>query len=181
MAHNDLQLYNEARGGSIHSFEIIFKRYYTPLCYYAHRFTGDPDFSEEVVQELFYALWKDRATLQIERSVKSYLYEAVRNRALHFLEHLRVRERYGRAVRMEMKEGATCSSPQADMEARDFEKMVSEILLKFPDRRRRIFCMHRFGGNRYSEIATKLSISVKTVESEMHKALKALKSGLYAG
>ena len=181
MANNDLQLYKEAQGGNMNAFEVLFRRYYAPLCVYAHRFTGNPDYSEEVVQELFYVLWRDRAHLHIAYSVKSYLYEAVRNRALHYLEHLRVRERYSRVVKMEMSGRTASSSPEHDVLARDVEKRVGEILYKFPDRRRRIFYMHRFGGNRYTEIADKLSISVKTVEAEMHKALKALKSGLEAG
>ena len=180
MSNNDLQLYHEAQRGNVKSFEILFRRYYAPLCLYAHRFTGNPEFSEELTQELFYVLWRDRASIHIELSVKSYLYEAVRNRALHYLEHLRVRERYGRTVKMEMIRATDTASPEADAEARDCEKRINEVLLRFPDRRRTIFYMHRFGGHKYTEIATKLAISVKTVEAEMHKALKALKSGVYA-
>ena len=175
-----MQLYREAQGGSLKAFEELFRRFYAPLCSYAYRFTGNPDYSEEFVQELFYVLWRDRLEIEIDRSVKSYLYEAIRNRALHYLAHLRVRERYGRAVRSEASWVTDFSSPEADVEARDFEKRVNEILQEFPDRRRRIFCMNRFGGNKYTEIATKLSVSVKTVEAEMHKALKALKFGLEA-
>ena len=178
MISNDLHLFHQAQSGSMSAFEILFRRYYNPLCSYAYRFTDSPDFSEELVQELFYVLWRDRAELNIERSVKSYLYEAVRNRAFHFLERRRVKERYSKMVKMEV---SVSPSPETDVEGRDMERRVSEILLRFPDRRRRIFCMHRFGGNKYDEIADKLSVSVKTVEAEMHKALKALRTGLSAG
>jgi RNA polymerase sigma-70 factor (ECF subfamily) len=178
MVNNDMQFFCEVQGGSIHAFEVLFRRYYAPLCSYAHRFTGDPDFSEELVQELYYILWRDRVSLHIDFSVKSYLYEAVRKRALRHLEHLRVRERYGKSVKIEMSEAVNYSSTEADVEVREVEKRMSEILFRFPDRRRKIFYMHRFGGSRYAEIAEKLSVSVKTVEAEMHKALKALKTGL---
>jgi len=181
MSNKDLQLYKEAQGGSINAFEVLFRRYYAPLCAYAHRFTCSPDYSEELVQELFYVLWRDRVKIVIDYSVKSYLYEAVRNRALHFLGHLRVREQYGRAIRRELSWAADFPSPEADLEAKEFEGRVNEILQGLPDRRRRIFCMNRFGGNKYVEIAAKLSVSVKTVEAEMHKALIALKYGLEAG
>jgi len=182
MTQNDLQLYQQAQEGSIKAFEVLFRRFYTPLCRYAYRFTGCPDYSEEIVQNLFYLLWRDRAHLQIERSVKSYLYEAVRNRAFHYIEHLRVREQYGREAKMELLgAGASSATPEDDACVRDVEKRVSEILFRFPERRRRIFYMHRFGGNRYTEIAAQLSISVKTVEAEMHKALKALRAGLGSG
>ena len=174
-----MQLYDQAQGGNLKAFEVLFRRYYAPLCSYAYRFTSSPDLSEELVQELFYILWRDRLHIHIDRSVKSYLYEAIRNKALHLLEHLRVRERYSKIVKMDAP--ITFPSPEAEAEAREFEKRVSEILLRLPDRRRRIFCMNRFGGSRYVEIAAKLSISIKTVESEMHKALMALKSGLETG
>ena len=176
MFKNDMQLYNEAQQGNMIAYEVLFRRYYAPLCLYAHRFTGNPDYSEELVQDLFYVLWRDRAHLKIVRSVKSYLYEAIRNKALHYLQHLRVRERYAQEVKMEAAAGMCATSPEDDLEAREFEQKINSILLRFPSRRRRIFYMNRFGGDTYAEIAAKMSISVKTVESEMHKSLKALKS-----
>lgn len=172
---NDLSLYYDAQKGDIKAFETLFRRFYAPLCRYAYRFTGDPDFSEELVQELFYVLWRDRASIHIERSVKSYLYEAVRNRALHFLAHLRVRALYSTHVK---QEGAQTSSPEERLYAIELEKRIDEILHTFPDRRRTIFCMNRFDGKKYTEIAKILSVSIKTVEAEMHKALIALREGL---
>lgn len=178
MPNNDLQLYGEARGGDIKAFEVLFRRYYSPLCSYAFRYTKSSDYSEELVQELFFVLWRDRADIQINHSVKSYMFEAVRNRALHYIEHLHVRERYRFAEKINQSEATSSCSPEADAEAKDVEQRMSEILLQFPDRRRRIFYMHRFGGFKYAEIAEKLMISIKTVEAEMHKALKAFKLGL---
>lgn len=181
MFNKDLQLYKEAQGGSVKAFELLFRRYYPPLCSYAHRFTHSLDHSEELVQELFYVLWRDRLEIEINRSVKSYLYEAIRNRALHFLDHIHVRERHGQAVKADTSMAEDFASPEADMEARDLEKRMNDILRRFPDRRRRIFCMNRFGGHKYAEIAEKLSISVKTVEAEMSKALKALRCVVETG
>jgi len=178
MFRNGLHLYKKAQGGNIKAFEVLFKRFYVPLCSYVYRFTESPDFSEGIVQELFFILWRDRPDLHTERSVRSYLYESVRKRTLRYLEHQQVLARCGEEVKMQGLETTPSFSPEDDAEASDLEKRLSEILLGFPERRRRIFYMHRFGGDRYSEIAKKLSISVKTVEGEMHRALKALRVGL---
>lgn len=178
METDDLFYFRQAQQGSIKAFEVLFKRFYSPLCLYAYRFTESSAFSEELVQDIYYLLWRDRNQIEIVYSVKSYLYEAVRNRALHYLEQLKVRERYGRVVNMNFSEFYSSNNPEAVFEARDMERRLSDILLRFPDRRRRIFYLHRFGGNQYSEIAKMLSISVKTVEAEMHKALKALRVGM---
>ena len=65
--------------GDIHAFEMLFRKYYKNLCHGAYRYLQDADSSEEVVQDLFYHLWRDRAGLNIRVSVKSYLYRAISN------------------------------------------------------------------------------------------------------
>ncbi len=52
--------------------------------------SNDADTAEEIVQDLFYKLWEKRAELQINTSVKSYLFSAVHNRCLKFIEHRNV-------------------------------------------------------------------------------------------
>ena len=91
---NELFILAKIREGDIKAFEEIFRRYYSPLCWYATGITGEMEAAEEIVEELFYVFWKDREHLQIFQSVKSYLYKAVRNAALQFCEHKEVKERY---------------------------------------------------------------------------------------
>ncbi|MCL1974407.1 MAG: RNA polymerase sigma-70 factor [Bacteroidetes bacterium] len=160
------------------AFATIFRRYYAPLCRYAFRFTENGAAAEELVQELFYVLWRDRRDLAEVRSLKAYLYEAVRNRALHYIEHVHVRARYRQAVTKEHIDDPISYSPQEEEEAKELEKRIYEILGRLPLRRRRIFCMHRFEGKKYGEIANTLQVSTKTIEAEMHKALKTIKEGL---
>ena len=81
---NELFILAKIREGDIKAFEEIFRRYYSPLCWYATGITGEMEAAEEIVEELFYVFWKDREHLQIFQSVKSYLYKAVRNAALQF-------------------------------------------------------------------------------------------------
>jgi len=68
------QTIQKIRQGDIHAFEMLFRKYYENLCQWAYRYLQDKDSSEEVVQDLFYHLWRDRAGLNIRVSVKSYLY-----------------------------------------------------------------------------------------------------------
>lgn len=81
---NELFMLTKIKEGDIKAFEEIFRRYYSPLCWYATGITGEMEAAEEIVEELFYVFWKDREHLQIFQSVKSYLYKAVRNAALQF-------------------------------------------------------------------------------------------------
>jgi RNA polymerase sigma-70 factor (ECF subfamily) len=61
------------------------------------------------------------------------------------------------------------------LEYKELQERINRIINKLPDRRRRIFCMHRFEGKKYSDISEELSLSVKTIEAEMTKALQALR------
>jgi len=175
---NDLALYTKVREGDIHAFETLFRRYFEPLCMYGAKITGNTDDAEEIVQELFYTIWKDRSTLRIVLSVKSYLYSAVRNQSLQYLGHLQVRQRYYQHVTGEYTESSQHDSPQEILEYKELEHRLEHALNHLPKRRRDIFRMNRFEGKKYEQIAHEMSLSVKTIEGEMSKALQMLRKSL---
>ena len=144
----DLFVLKKIKEGDIKAFESIFRLYYTPLCLYATSITGELEVAEEIVQDLFYVFWKERESLPILRSIKNYLYGATRNRSY---------------------------TPQDQLEYKELQSLVNRALGKLPERRLRIFRMHRFEGMKYAEIASSLSLSIKTVEAEMTKALQTLR------
>jgi len=172
---NDIVLYTKVREGDIRAYETLFRRYFEPLCMYGKKITGDMDVAEEIVQELFYTIWKDRSSLRIAWSVKSYLYGAVRNQSLQYLEHLQVRQRYFQHVAGEFTESSSHDSPQEILEYKELEQRLENTLEQLPKRQRDIFRMNRFEGKKYDQIAHELSLSVKTIEAEMSKTLKMLR------
>lgn len=171
---NELIILAKIKEGDIKAFEEIFRRYYSPLCWYAAGITGSASAAEEIVEELFYILWKNREQLQIFQSVKSYLYRAVRNESVQYCEHQGIKERYRGSVQAEQRTGCS-SDPHCQLEYKELQTLIQHILEKLPERRRCIFKMHRVQGMKYVEIAVALSLSVKTVEAEMTKALRALR------
>ena len=131
--------------------------------------------AEEIVEELFYVFWKDREHLQIFQSIKSYLYRATRNEALQYCQHREVRERYREYVLAD-NVSEQVSDPHRQLEYEELQEVIRHTLDKLPGRRLRIFEMHRMEGKKYVEIASFLSLSVKTVEAEMTKALRTLRN-----
>ncbi len=170
----DVTVLHKIKEGDIRTFEQVFRLYYSPLCLYAAGITGRMAVAEEVVQEVFYCLWRDRQTIQIFHSIKSYLYVAVRNGSLQYVEHCEVRERHQDAIAAKEQEQAL-STPEEVLEYKELESVICRAMTKLPERRQRIFRMHRDEGRKYNEIATLLSISIKTVEAEMSKALQTLR------
>lgn len=95
--------------------------------------------------------------------------------SLQYLEHrgstIPIPE-YGFSRREPESESYT---PQDQLEYKELQSLVNRALGKLPERRLRIFQMHRFEGMKYAEIASSLSLSIKTVEAEMTKALQTLR------
>ena len=171
---NDYIEFKKIKDGDIKTFEKIFRRYYAPLYLYAFGITGQKEIGEEITQDTFYNIWKEREKIQIIHSLKSYLYKSVKNRSLQYLEHLRVREKYRENVLQE-KSIASEPSPDQLLEYKELEEVLKQTLKKLPERCRQIFYMHRMNGKKYKEIAENLSVSVKTVEAEMTKAYRTLR------
>jgi len=174
---HDLFVLRKIKEGDINTFEKLFRDYYNPLCLYATTITGRMDISEEIVQELFYVLWRDKNELKILRSLKSYLYTAVKNRSLQYLEHRSVQDKH-QDYTLEKEKHSHSDNPEGELEYKELELLVANTLKRMPERRRQIFKMHRFEKKKYSEIAETFSISIKTVEAEITKALRALRANI---
>jgi RNA polymerase sigma-70 factor (ECF subfamily) len=162
--------------GNLQAYEALFRRYYQILCSYSLKFVGDADTAEEIVQDLFYTLWEKRAELQINTSVKSYLYTAVHNRSLKFIQHQSVEYKYRKYYLQH--ESEIDSEPNDSANIGEMQQIIDQTLDSLPERCGKIFRLSRFEGLKYYEIAEKLSISVKTVEANMGKALKLLRRNL---
>lgn len=154
-------------------FEEVYREYYIPLCYYSLKYVESIEDSEEIVQDLFLKLWEKHDELEINSSLKAYLYRAVQNYALNYLNRKKTKEKY--VLQHEWKSPNTTDSGLHQLEVDELRLILRHALLKLPEKRRRIFELSRFDGMKYGKIALKLSISVKTVETQMTKALKYLR------
>jgi RNA polymerase sigma-70 factor, ECF subfamily len=153
-------------------FERIFRNYYAELCGFSLRYVGDPLVAEEIVQDLFCKIWSRRDDLKITSSFKSYLYKATANHSLNFIRHREMERKYFEYVGFEVEEASGVAQYESDGE---LSVMVGKALSELPEKRREIFEMSRFEGMKYQEIADKLGINIKTVETQMTRALDFLR------
>lgn len=177
----DILLITKIKSGDIQSFKEVFDTYYAPLLIYSTCIVGDGDEAEEIVEQLFYTIWKNHKELPLLRSLHAYLYGAVRNQSLQYLSHKNVQQTFAKRTKDGNESDNHEIDPQKQMEINEFESLVNAIIDELPERRRTIFRLHRFEGVKYDEIASQLQISVKTVEAEMTKALKTMREqiGIY--
>ncbi|MEZ4999880.1 MAG: RNA polymerase sigma-70 factor [Bacteroidales bacterium] len=164
------------RKGDIGQFELLFRSSYISLVNYAQTILKDRDSAEEIVQELFFVIWRDRKKIDIMTSVNGYLFRAVYNRCMHYIEHQKVVKKHAKEMRN--RENNDYNDPVEILKYNELHEKIAVIIGKLPERCARIFCMNRFEGLKYSEIADELAISVKTVEANMGKALKEFRKEL---
>jgi len=157
-------------------FELLFTTHYSKLCSYANGFLKDLDASEEIVQEVMFKIWVNRESLEINTSIESYLFRAVRNGSLNLLKHVNIREEYKSFK--EREDASSQHSLEDEMISSELEEKIRQAIDQLPLERRKIFIMSRYDGLTYTQIARKLDISVKTVENQMGKALKFLREEL---
>ena len=163
--------------GNIKAFEKLFKELYAPLCGFAQKFIDDKNKAEELVQDIFYNLWKNRVNLDIKISLKSYLYKSVQNNCLLIIQHKKVEEKYRKHLSITTN-SSTQQTPDKVLEIKELNENIQTTLETLPERCREIFYLNRFEGLKYREIAERLSISQKTVEANITKALKVLRKNL---
>lgn len=172
----DAEIIRRIRQGDVGQFESLFRSSYASLVKYARTLIKDNDTAEEIVQDLFFRLWKDREKTVIESSLNGYLFRAVHNSCIHYINHARVVEKYARE--MSLKSEGYSESPTEIMHYEELQDKVAKVIERLPEKCGRIFCMSRFEGLKYSEIAKKLSVSVKTVEANMGRALREFRRAL---
>ena len=147
--------------------EELFRMYYRPLCLYALHYLGEVDATEDAVQESFTALWQQETAV---KSVKAWLYAAVRNRCIDTLR------RYGRTEPLPSDSDGPISDDEA-AERSALEARLWTAVDALPEMRRRCLLMAKRDGLSYKEIADELGLSEHTVRNHISRALESLREG----
>jgi RNA polymerase sigma-70 factor (ECF subfamily) len=166
--------------GSYSSFCELFKRYYAPLCSYAMRVVTYREIAEEVVSDVYMKLWKNREQITVHTSFEAYLYRSVRNQALDYLKLKTYRPQKNDTLELVERSSsyADYHTPSDEMCFNELYYEIEGFVNALPKQCQLIFRLNRENGLRYREIADHLQISIKTVETQMGRALKLLRKRL---
>ena len=160
----------------LEQLEILFKMHYKSLCIVAKNIVNDYSMAEDVVQEVFLKIWKGRGKLQINATLKGYLYKSTVNTALNFLEKNK-RSMPTESEKITELLGAQ-GKTQDSLVQQELEQLIADTIHALPEKCKQVFMMSRFEQLKYAEIAQKLGISIKTVENQMGKALSRIREVL---
>jgi RNA polymerase sigma-70 factor (family 1) len=160
------------------AFEQIFDTTYALLCGISFRMTKNAEASEEIVDDVFCSFWNNRRKINIASSFTPYLIASVRNRSLDYLRKLKNQK----PSTLDDASGIASVEVIAS-DAMAYEELKNHItasIQSLPLQCRLIFTMSREQDLTYKEISEKLGLSIKTVDTQMGRALKYLRSELKA-
>ena len=154
-------------------FEEVFNDYYDGLFRYCNMIISSKEETEDIVQNVFLDLWRERDNLAIHTSLQAYLYKAVYFRCMNAIKHEKVKRKYYNEK----------FNPQELLDTdpvliEEVNQKIEEATNSLPDQCRKIFTMSRNEGLKYQEIAHALDLSPKTIENQMGKALRMMREAL---
>lgn len=173
---NDQVLFQKIKSGDEEAFEIIFRKYYKSLIRFSWGIVKSEAIAEEIVQEIFTNVWEERQRLIIKRSLKSYLFQASKNKSLDYLKHQKIVREWSQEKKALHMDKPRQNKLNNDLHHKILLAEVEEAIKSLPQRRRLIFILSRYQDMTYKEIAEFLDISVNTVETQISRALKTLRN-----
>jgi RNA polymerase sigma-70 factor, ECF subfamily len=158
--------------GNEESFRQVFHAYYEGLCNYAFTLLRDMDDAEDIVQAMFLKIWENRHALTITHTIKAYLYKSVYHQCINQFDRRAVRKKFNEQ-KLTVKTG---DIQQPEVFPNELEERIIAAINTLPNQCRTIFMMSRYHEMKYVEIAKALNISVNTIENQISKALKILRT-----
>ena len=173
-------LYKSFRKGDIKAFEHLYKMYQPRMFAYCQNMVSSSAVAKDLVQESFLAFWENRENIHTDFSVISYLFKIVHSNCLKYLRRTSIMSNFSDLTDLKLKEiEMNYYSPERNIFnnifLKDLEKIYANSLDKLPEKCREIFVLSRNNYLSSAEIATRLGLSLRTVENQLYRATKILK------
>lgn len=154
-------------------FKTLFDLYFDDIRRYLYYRCGDTTISTDLAQDTFMRIWEKQMELLPEKDT-GLLYKIAGDL---FVSHTR-RERLRREAPKEIRIEQSGRTPEEELQYQELQEKYEKTLMKLPENQRVVFLMSRMEELTYQEIATRLSLSVKTVEKRVSGALSRLRKEL---
>ena len=169
--------------GDEETYIFLFREYYVSLCAYSRRYVGRRDIAEEIVSDTFMKIWENRERLEINTSIKAYLFNAVCNNSLYYLRKLKSTNNILEYFKDTISDNIGFESVSEDIEEQSLimENMgqkIEEAVSRLPEQQQKVFRLRRFEGKKTKEVAEMMGLSVKTIEMHLSKATFHLREKL---
>ena len=169
---DDKLLLNLIQEGDKLAFKHLFETYFTPLCRFMHLYVKETTIVEELALDIFTYVWENRQTLQIQISLKAYIFQAAKNKCLNVLRQKKL------TVSLDDTQQDIPENDEMSLETEELFNLIQEAVMALPDKCKEVFNLSRTENLTNQEVAAQLNISEKTVEGHITNALKRIKAFL---
>ncbi len=171
-SYNDKELLSAIRTDDEKAFAELFDRYWPKAHLITYSKVRSREVTEEIVQDIFITLWDKRASNNIN-NISSYLYTAIKNKAINYIEHNIVKKKYWDYYKTFIPSGE--SSTEQLMDYNSLMEAIETGLNQLPEKTKKVFELNRLEGRSIPEIAKILDLSEKAIEYHLTRSLKQLK------
>lgn len=159
----------------IQKLNKLFEMFQPALFSYCNHLIHSEEDAREIVNDVFINIWNKRSELNLDETLKAYLYAGVKNRAFN---HLRDKKQVYTPLSDISEKESNIVPITEHLQALETEKLVFALIDQLPEKCRQIFIMSRRDNLTYKQIAELLEINIKTVENQISIAIKFIKKGL---
>jgi RNA polymerase sigma-70 factor (ECF subfamily) len=174
LLHTEKELVKKLKAGDPFAFEVLFYKYRNKIKGFVVRLIPAQIDPEEIVQEVFVKIWLKKEAINPEKDFQSYLFSIAKNLVLDHLKSAVNRRLYFVEELFQQDLMIDDVNPEDPLPNEAEDKLLC-LIQQIPERRREIFCMSRFEGLSYKQIAERLKISENTVDSQIRNALSFLR------
>ncbi|MDD2960700.1 MAG: RNA polymerase sigma-70 factor [Muribaculaceae bacterium] len=163
------------KSGDEKSFEEIYRCYVGKTYNYIYKLSTNEELSKDITQNTFLQLWSSREKIDVNGNLDGYIFAIARNLLFHEIRSRNVQRRYEEVEKANNTEEYQIDIDE-ELSRKAIEHKILSLLVELPESRRKIFMMRWQQGMSNKEIAKELSISEKTVSTQIYRAVGFLKS-----
>ena len=174
MALVDDKILKALKGGEMKSFEIIYRLYNSHIYNFIYRMIKNTSVSKDLTQDVFLQIWNTKNNIEYDNNFEGYLFTMTRNTVYQYIRREILLQNYINKLGKD-KDEKTDVNIEGELDNKYFEERISELIEELPEARRRIFLLYWKSDLSYKEIAQTLSLSEKTIATQVNRSLQFLR------
>ena len=161
-------------------FDNIFLKYHQPLFLYTLKFIEDENEALDLVQDVFLSVWEHGQPLKVDEQTKAYLFTSIKNSCLNYIKHQKIVRKFEHHAALELKEteASFYQSGERSLIEKEAFQNIDKAINSLTDIYKEVIILSRFDGLKNKEIAARLNIPVRTVETRIFRAISMLKKNI---
>jgi RNA polymerase sigma-70 factor (ECF subfamily) len=176
--YSDEELMLEIKAENMFAFDLLYKKYSRRLYKFGYSILKSQAEAEDLIQDVFLNLWKNRCNVEKDSSIKSYVFTIAYNSAISIIRKKAKESEFVEYLKSLQELNINEEPVNVELEYNELTNKLDEIIKALPQRQKEVYLLHRVEGLKYNEIAERLNISNNTIENHMSRALKTIREKL---